>query len=237
MIGQRAYSVYQRLRGYARFDFSRPLAYRTAQGSYQKRKAVDQTLAVLVADDPRAQSLRLLRHIVAEYKARAAAAVAVDDGELTTFAGEIPLSRLTALQLLWKVQQKTLRAGRPVVGDDSGLVPLMDGRQLVGLLLVEGGEGVDPRAACVVALAAALKAGRDEAARPDPGDGEMLTDAEIERQRLLVALQRNEWNIARVARLLGVTRRTIYMRLARHKIPRRRVPKTLRPCPSVGGES
>jgi DNA-binding NtrC family response regulator len=111
---------------------------------------------------------------------------------------------------------------------------LTDGRQLVGLLFVEGGERVEPRAACVLALAAALKAGREEAARPE---SEMLTDVEIERQRLLAALQRNEWNIARVARLLGVTRRTIYLRLARHEIPRRRVPKSLKAARPVGGES
>lgn len=187
-----------------------------------------------MADDPQRQAQKLLRHIVAECKANAAAAVAVVDRELTTFAGEVPLIRLTALQLLWKAEEKALRAGQPVFGDDSGVVPLTDGRQLVGLLFVEGGERVEPRAACVLALAAALKAGREEAARPE---SEMLTDVEIERQRLLAALQRNEWNIARVARLLGVTRRTIYLRLARHEIPRRRVPKSLKAARPVGGES
>jgi transcriptional regulator of acetoin/glycerol metabolism len=196
---------------------------------------VDQTFAVLVADDPQRQAQKLLRHIVAEYKAEMAAAVAVVDEELMTFAGEVPLARLAALQHLWKAEGKTLRAGQPVSGDGQGVVPLMDGRQLIGLLLIEGGERAEPQAACVVALAAALKAGRDETARFV--DLETITDAEIERQRLLVALQRNEWNISRVARLFGVTRRTIYLRLARHNIPRRRVPKTLKECPSGGGEA
>jgi transcriptional regulator with GAF, ATPase, and Fis domain len=49
---------------------------------------------------------------------------------------------------------------------------------------------------------------------------------DMEREKLLLLLNRNEWNIARVARLMGVTRRTIYLRLARYKIPRERVPKT-----------
>lgn len=52
--------------------------------------------------------------------------------------------------------------------------------------------------------------------------------ADMEREKLLLLLNRNEWNISRVARLMSVTRRTIYMRLARHKIPREKVPKTRR---------
>jgi GAF domain-containing protein len=48
----------------------------------------------------------------------------------------------------------------------------------------------------------------------------------MEREKLLLLLNRNEWNIARVARLMGVTRRTIYLRLQRYNIPRERVAKT-----------
>jgi transcriptional regulator with GAF, ATPase, and Fis domain len=54
---------------------------------------------------------------------------------------------------------------------------------------------------------------------------------DMEREKLLLLLNRNEWNIARVARLMGVTRRTIYLRLQRYNIPRERVPKTrMRPA-------
>ena len=49
---------------------------------------------------------------------------------------------------------------------------------------------------------------------------------DMEREKLLLLLNRNEWNIARVARLMAVTRRTIYLRLHRYNIPRERVPKT-----------
>jgi len=49
---------------------------------------------------------------------------------------------------------------------------------------------------------------------------------DMEREKLLLLLNRNEWNIARVSRLMGVTRRTIYLRLQRYKIPRERVRKT-----------
>jgi len=55
---------------------------------------------------------------------------------------------------------------------------------------------------------------------------------DMEREKLLLLLNRNEWNIARVARLMDVTRRTIYLRLQRYNIPRERVRKT-RPRPAT----
>ena len=51
---------------------------------------------------------------------------------------------------------------------------------------------------------------------------------EVERHRLVELLKRNEWNLARVARVLGVTRRTVYMRLKRYDIARQKVPKTVK---------
>jgi transcriptional regulator of acetoin/glycerol metabolism len=39
-------------------------------------------------------------------------------------------------------------------------------------------------------------------------------------------LDRNEWNIARVARLMRVTRRTVYLRLERYGVERKKVRKT-----------
>jgi transcriptional regulator with GAF, ATPase, and Fis domain len=57
---------------------------------------------------------------------------------------------------------------------------------------------------------------------------------DMEREKLLLLLNRNEWNIARVARLMGVTRRTIYLRLQRYNIPREKVRKTLRPAAARG---
>jgi transcriptional regulator of acetoin/glycerol metabolism len=49
---------------------------------------------------------------------------------------------------------------------------------------------------------------------------------EMEKEKMLLLLDRNEWNIARVARLMNVTRRTIYLRLQRWGIPREKVRKT-----------
>src|SRR5205807_10649342 len=76
----------------------------------------------------------------------------------------------------------------------------------------------------------------EAAGAPSAGTGweaylERTPVQDIEREKLLLLLDRNEWNIARVARLMGVTRRTVYLRLQRYNIPRERVPKTrLRPA-------
>jgi DNA-binding protein Fis len=196
---------------------------------------VDQTLALLVADDPQGQARKLLDHVVARCKAKAAAVVTVDSDDLASFSGEVPLSRLTALERLWKADAQELRAGRPLTGSGYSVLPLMDGKELSGLLFVEGGVALDMKNTAVIALAAALKAARQPLRRPAAGNEESLVGAEIERRRLVAALDRHEWNIARVARLAGVTRRTIYLRLKRYNIDRRRVPKTLKPCPPLQG--
>ena len=69
--------------------------------------------------------------------------------------------------------------------------------------------------------------------RPAAGSGdsweaylERTPVEDMEREKLLLLLNRNEWNIARVARMMGVTRRTVYLRLQRYNIPRERVPKS-----------
>ena len=52
------------------------------------------------------------------------------------------------------------------------------------------------------------------------------------RAGLLRVLQDAEWNVARAARVLGVTRRTVYLRLQRYGIDRQRIPKSVtRPRP------
>jgi transcriptional regulator of acetoin/glycerol metabolism len=193
---------------------------------------VDQTLALLVADDPRIQAGNLLDHIVTRCRAKGTAVVTVDSGELASFAGEVPLSRLTALESLWKAEAKDLRAGLAVTAGSYRLLPLMDGLELTGLLFIEGGTSIEKKNPVVIALAAALKAARVHPARPH-GWEENVAGSEVERRRLVAALEHHEWNIARVARLIGVTRRTVYLRLKRYSIDRRRVPKTFKPCPPL----
>jgi DNA-binding NtrC family response regulator len=51
---------------------------------------------------------------------------------------------------------------------------------------------------------------------------------DAERDYLLQRLELHEWNIARVAREVGVTRTTVYARMRRLNIPREKIPKSRR---------
>ena len=51
---------------------------------------------------------------------------------------------------------------------------------------------------------------------------------------MLSFLERNDWKIAAVARLLGVTRRTVYLRLRSFGIERKHVPKIYKKMPVDG---
>src|SRR5262249_38400959 len=113
--------------------------------------------------------------------------------------------------------------------------PVFDGKELVALLYLDG---LDPRRCSaqdldrlgkLTQIIARALSSRDAAGSfPHAGWEEYLESTpveQIERERLVLLLNRNEWNIARVAGLLGVTRRTVYLRLRRLKVTRERVPK------------
>jgi transcriptional regulator with GAF, ATPase, and Fis domain len=118
------------------------------------------------------------------------------------------------------------------------LVPVFEDETLVALLYVDSAEphfcdthdlerlGKFSRiiAKAVTESVAPAEAGRTSEAWQAYLERTPVED--MEREKLLLLLNRNEWNIARVARLMGVTRRTIYLRLQRYGIPRERVPKT-----------
>jgi len=48
---------------------------------------------------------------------------------------------------------------------------------------------------------------------------ENLTLSEVEKQYILNALERNSWNYKRVAKMLGISRATLWRRLKKYDIP------------------
>jgi transcriptional regulator with GAF, ATPase, and Fis domain len=141
-----------------------------------------------------------------------------------------------------------LPKGESRVGPASfAVVPVFSGEDLVALLYVDS---LDPHFCTTHDLERMAKFSRIVAKAvtetgPVQDRAQSQADAwetylertpveDMEREKLLLLLNRNEWNIARVARLMGVTRRTIYLRLQRYNIPRERVPKTrLKPARAV----
>ena len=121
------------------------------------------------------------------------------------------------------------------------VVPVFDTDQLVALLYVDSFDPhfSDPndmeRMSRFTRIVAKAVTGIDphrEEARSSTERWETYLERtpvqDLEREKLLLLLNRNEWNIARVSRLMGVTRRTIYLRLQRYGIPREKIRKTLR---------
>jgi len=115
-------------------------------------------------------------------------------------------------------------------------VVLRDGEDLdVGTGLHLGTDALGAETDDVGVRAAELGVAVQAAAAPGPRWALPETSpSEEARLQLLSLLERHEWNIAEVARLLGVTRRTVYMRLQSFGIERKHVPKIYKKMPVEG---
>jgi hypothetical protein len=186
---------------------------------------------------------------------RSGGVFAAADQRLTLFASRgIDQHVLDAVETLWGRGKDQLRRGQPIYVPDTGtdedlasattggpaslaMFPVFDGDELVALLYVDSPEphfcqasDVERLAKFSRMLARAVRPEGEPSAREAARGWEAYLERtpveEIERQKLLLLLNKNEWNIARVARLMDVTRRTVYLRLQRYNIPRERVAKT-----------
>jgi len=210
-------------------------------------------------DDPRRLAERTLEVVMALVNGRSGGVFAAVDPRLTLFASRgIDQHVLDAVETLWGRAKDQFRRGQPIYVPDTGtdkdlasatpggpaslaMFPVFDGDELVALLYVDSAEPHFCQATDVERLAKfsrmLARAVRPEQ-EPPAGEAtgweaylERTPVHDIERQKLLLLLNHNAWNIARVARLMGVTRRTVYLRLQRYNIPRERVYKSrLRPA-------
>ena len=211
------------------------------------------------ADDPHRLAERALEVVMALANGRSGGVFIAADARLTLFASRgIDQHVLDAIETLWGRAKDQLRRGQPIYVPDTGrdedlarattggpaslaVFPVFDGDALVALLYVDSAEpdfcagtDVEQLAKFARMLAGAVRPAADPPAR-NVAEWEAYLERtsvpDIERQKLLLLLNHNAWNIARVARLMGVTRRTVYLRLQRYNIPRQRVYKArLRPA-------
>ena len=207
---------------------------------------IDQfTSLVLGADEPQQLAERTIQIILSLTHGRCAAVFRVDGARLTLFASTgIDQAALDAAHEDWKAHSATLAGGEmfysPTALDGGGpqaraTVPIHGDDAVVGVLYVDSTEAhfldagdcqrlVKFNRILARALTAPVTPAVD---RPQGWERylERTSVDDMERERLLLLLERNEWNIARVSRLMQVTRRTIYLRLARYGVPRERVRK------------
>ena len=208
---------------------------------------------VIGADDPRRLGERTIDVVLSLVEGRCGAVFTLDDDRLLLFASRgIDQHALDAAQAVWSSRAGTLRSGEAFYAAEPGavaglkahaaqgpasltMVPVLQDGLFVALLYIDAAEphflnNADrerlTKFARIIAKAVTQTA-RPKASRAEAWETylERTPVEDMEREKLLLLLNRNEWNIARVARLMGVTRRTIYLRLQRHNIPRERVPK------------
>jgi hypothetical protein len=152
---------------------------------------------------------------------------------------------LTSADEAWSSSRKALLAGAPVEGHGQPsyvLLPCLAEAELQGVLYVEPLRPVvleRPHLATFAAvLGRALWAQQVElplhahAAEPTQSKStapfEGTPDRDCPAGKLKLLLERNEWNIARVARLVGITRMTVYRRLRDAHVQRVRVRRSQR---------
>lgn len=183
---------------------------------------------VLVAQAPRQQAVNVLSLMAARARASGGALLTLREQTLVLFCTtpDLPAAAVVRAWAAWDSHRQTIEAGESVHTPDQLLAPIRDEGLLVGLLFLDAPKAFDPTLLATFGLVLAKAVQSD--ARTTTGDAatELLGTPEQGRERMVDLLRRNEWNIARVARVMGVTRRTIYLRLQRYGIPRERVPRS-----------
>ncbi len=214
------------------------------------------TELVVGADDPRRLAERTLEVIMSLLNGRSGAVFTCETAPALFASRGIDQAVLDIVPAVWTVQQDSLRQGEIFYSADCAserripglggaerpgpaslaLVPVLQDERLLALLYVDSQE---PHFCDSHDIERLSKFSRiiaksvNETASPRRGSPdawetylERTPVEDMEREKLLLLLNRNEWNIARVARMMGVTRRTVYLRLQRYNIPRERVPKS-----------
>jgi hypothetical protein len=184
-----------------------------------------QIASLLAPADPEGSATRVLRNVVDVNKASGAAIVSVRDSSPVLFTScNVSLEDVAHLEDLWRDYGAWLLAGRTFEQTRTVLLPILEGEVVLGVLYLKEPQRYDAAATgpWLAALSIFVRAAGAPARVAYP------ENPPSKRDQLLRALNEREWNVARVARDLGVTRRTIYLRMGRFDIARQHIPKSLR---------
>jgi hypothetical protein len=196
-----------------------------------KVPSAEAIVQLMVASDPRQTAYALLEFLLHANGARTGAIFAVDGGVRLVVGHSIDQDALDWTSPSWSRSQGALRQGRLSRSDDRSLLPVLRGDRLIALVYLGAGHvdmdsvaELSPLIGEAVIRAAHSKSPASATVSIDSYLGHASAQ-EIERRKLCLLLDRHEWNVARVARELQVTRTTVYKRLASLGIARKRVPK------------
>ncbi len=191
----------------------------------------------MVARDPHQSADIILGFLMGVNGARAGAIFSVEPDVTLLLGHAISQPALDWTLQTWHREEKTLRQGRLSRSNESFLVPIIRGKPLVALVYLGTAHLDLGSIAQVTGLIgdAVIRSARQTPSSPVEAYLEQTPAREIERRKLLLLLDRHEWNVARVARELEVTRTTVYKRLESFGITRKHVSKDGRnPLPTSG---
>jgi regulatory Fis family protein len=200
----------------------------------QRHDYIEGFADLVIPHDPEAFRQRLLAGVVARFGARRVALFLVE-GERLRLAASSAVDQV-ALDRARELFEGRVKAGgsKPVVeaptksASGAVAIPIAEPAGLLYFETDKPSVADGPELQRLADLSAIAL--RENTAAPvrtfAAGYLRQASEQDLLRDKLLLALQEHEWNIARVARLLGVTRRTIYLRLERWGIARRKIPKT-----------
>ena len=183
----------------------------------------------LVADDPRRSADRLLSKACEVTGAEGGAVLVAQAGNANVFLSyRLSLTGLGSLPIRFQDHRARLEKGDFVSAPGFALAPVSgDGDERLGWVYLENPKTADAKELKPFLLGIAKAVGAlGEAAGARPAN---VKRADANRANILRILEENDWNIARVSRELGVTRRTLYMRLAAFGIARKKVPRLAKP--------
>ncbi len=177
---------------------------------------IDTIADLLLSGDARAAAKNTLAWILDQNRARCVSLWSVVDGRLRlSLSVALDQEAIVNTEKVWAEHRRALESGHPWEAHGTLIVPVEteDGRHLVAL---EGLTGKAQQVESVVrfarvAVKALMRGGTAHAAR---------SVEDVRREELVALLVHEEWNIARVARRRGVTRKTIYDWMARFHIQR-----------------
>jgi len=210
---------------------------------------IDALVELAMADDPRRSAERTLNVLVKTFRCRAGAVFSADERPKLFVGHAIDEGVLETVKQLWPNRRAALKRGEVLRLDASNLksgetlpaqglaalvFPILSGDELKGLLYVDGQSarfGVTLEFKDLApflrilsrALSGGVAGGKAGVSAPQMV-GMRAPSGGIAREELLLVLEQNDWNIARVSRALDVTRPTIYQWLERLGIARRRIP-------------
>ena len=191
----------------------------------------DEIVRALVSHAPRRAADAALGLLVSHLGADGAACFRIEADRVSLFASRgVDQAALDRVATTWEDCRDAIRAGQAFDADARfAVIPIATDGATAGLLYVDADRGLvldrDVVERLLPLLRAALSADADGAVPLLDAYIERTPPVQFQREQLLLLLERNEWNIARVARLKGVTRLTVYEQMRRWGIERVKVVK------------